>query len=101
MRACCANVVKFIKLFVHITKSCISLQEKKTLRFSCHHVIRPWYVEALTPEAKDVVILLDVSESMRTDTSGNSNNLAMAKTAVIAVLSTLSPRDRVNRLYYL
>ena len=58
-------------------------------------------MEALTPEAKDVVILLDVSESMRADTSGNSNNLAMAKTAVIAVLSTLSPRDRVNTLYYL
>ena len=58
---------------------------------------RPWYVEAVTPEVKDVVIILDVSKSMDNYVSGKGRTyLQLAKDAVITVLSTLSPRDRVK-----
>ena len=63
-----------------------------------HFIPRPWYVEALTPEAKDIVILLDVSQSMSsTATFGGETKSQLAKESVIAALSTLSPRDRVER----
>ena len=54
-------------------------------------------MEALTPEAKDVVIILDVSQSMNDYVPGKSKTyMQLAKDAVITVLSTLSPRDRVK-----
>eukprot|EP01083_Nonionella_stella_P214791 773620_1 len=51
---------------------------------------RPWYVSAATG-SKDVVILLDVSGSMRAN-----NRLLLAKEAVISVLNTLGSSSFVN-----
>ena len=48
---------------------------------------RPWYVGALTPEAKDVVVILDVSDVAY---------LRAAQSAARSVLNTLSPLDRVS-----
>ena len=59
---------------------------------------RPWYVEAMTPEAKDVVIILDISGSMRsTIPEHGTTYLQLAQTAAISVLGSLNPIDRVCR----
>ena len=51
---------------------------------------RPWYVETVTPEPKDVVLVIDTSGSMR------NTLLDVAKEAATTVLSTMNPRDRVS-----
>ncbi|CAH1777706.1 unnamed protein product, partial [Owenia fusiformis] len=58
---------------------------------------RPWYVESATPEPKDVVIVIDKSESMATVVPhGRSmSRLDVAKDAAKSVLDTLNPLDRV------
>ena len=53
----------------------------------CHY--RPWYVEAAAKEPKDIVILIDISNPMKTA-------LDLAKAAAIVVLETLNPNDRVR-----
>jgi len=50
---------------------------------------RPWYVSAATPEAKDIVIVIDSSGSME------GTRMSKAKEAAKVVLSTLNPRDYV------
>ena len=59
---------------------------------------RPWYVEAVTPEVKDVVIILDTSRSMDVFISRTSTAtyLYWAKLAAINVLDSLNPVDRVS-----
>ena len=51
---------------------------------------RPFYVETATPEAKDVVLVMDTSFSMTGD------KLKVAKEAAITVLDTMNPKDQVN-----
>ena len=50
---------------------------------------RPFYVETATPEAKDVVLVIDTSWSMVGD------KLDVAKQAAKTVLDTLNPKDQV------
>ncbi|KAJ7392146.1 hypothetical protein OS493_013518 [Desmophyllum pertusum] len=51
---------------------------------------RPFYVETATPEPKDVVLVIDISGSMRGD------QIIVAKEAAKTVLSTMNPRDRIG-----
>ena len=51
---------------------------------------RPFYVETATPDAKDVVLVIDISASMTGD------KLYTAKEATKTVLDTLNPRDQVG-----
>ncbi|XP_078343118.1 VWFA and cache domain-containing protein 1-like [Oculina patagonica] len=51
---------------------------------------RPFYVETATPEAKDVVLVIDTSQSMIGD------KLYNAKEAAKTVLDTLNPKDQVG-----
>ena len=51
---------------------------------------RPFYVETATPEAKDVVLVIDTSASMTGD------NLRIAKAAAQTVLDTMNPKDQVG-----
>ena len=50
---------------------------------------RPFYVDTATPEAKDVVLVIDTSWSMVGD------KLDVAKQAAKTVLDTLNPKDQV------
>ena len=49
---------------------------------------RPFYLETATPEAKDVVLVIDTSASMRP-------NMNLAKKSAITVLNTTNPIDQV------
>ncbi|KAI8511659.1 hypothetical protein Bbelb_107590 [Branchiostoma belcheri] len=49
---------------------------------------RNWYVSAASPKKKNVVIVIDVSESMRKE-----NRINLAKQAALTVLDTLTARD--------
>ncbi len=51
---------------------------------------RPFYVETATPEAKDVVLVMDISWSMAGD------KLDVAKEAAKTVLDTMNPKDHVR-----
>ena len=51
---------------------------------------RPFYVETATPEAKDVVLVIDTSASM------TGEDLAIAKEAAKTVLDTMNPKDQVT-----
>ncbi|KAL9960900.1 hypothetical protein ACROYT_G034408 [Oculina patagonica] len=51
---------------------------------------RPFYVETATPEAKDVVLVMDTSSSMTGD------KLDVAKEAAKTVLDTMNPKDHVG-----
>ena len=51
---------------------------------------RPFYVETATPEAKDVVLVVDISASM------TGENLYIAKEAANTVLDTMNPKDQVG-----
>ena len=51
---------------------------------------RPFYVETATPEAKDVVLVVDISASM------TGENLYIAKEAAKTVLDTMNPKDQVG-----
>lgn len=55
---------------------------------------RPFYVNAVTPVQKDVVIVLDVSRSMAANHRGRSL-LRIAKEAAKSVIQALTPKDRV------
>ena len=52
---------------------------------------RPWYAEAAAQEPKDVVLVIDTSETLE------GASIALAKAAAIIVLETLNPNDRVQR----
>ena len=54
------------------------------------HRYRPWYVESATPEAKDVVLVIDSSASM------TGNKFTIAKKAAKTVLDSLNPKDQVG-----
>ncbi|EDO48211.1 predicted protein [Nematostella vectensis] len=55
---------------------------------------RPWYVEAASPQPKDVILVVDYSGSM------GGSRLPIAKEAAKTVLDTLNPRDRVAFLAF-
>ncbi|XP_078595850.1 uncharacterized protein LOC144872951 isoform X2 [Branchiostoma floridae x Branchiostoma japonicum] len=59
------------------------------------HRFRNWYVGAASPKKKNVVIVMDVSGSMREPQAGpeEQNRLNLAKQAALTVLDTLTPRD--------
>ncbi len=52
-------------------------------------IFRSWYKETASPVNKDIVILFDKSNSMK------GSLIDQAKQAVIAVLESLGPNDRV------
>ena len=52
---------------------------------------RPFYVETATPEAKDVLLLIDTSDSME-------GNMKIAKEAAKTLLDTMNPKDQVIRM---
>ncbi|ELU16027.1 hypothetical protein CAPTEDRAFT_193020 [Capitella teleta] len=56
---------------------------------------RPWYVEAATPESKDVVVVIDTSGSMSNPYSSRVL-MDIAKEAANTVITTLNPNDRVG-----
>ena len=57
---------------------------------------RPWYAEVATPEPKDIVIVLDKSDSMKID-----GKLNLTKKATYTLLKTFNPNDRVSlKKYY-
>ena len=51
---------------------------------------RPYYVETATPEAKDVVLVIDASASML------GKKINIAKEAAETVLDTMNPKDQVS-----
>ena len=51
---------------------------------------RPYYVETATPEAKDVVLVIDTSASMV------GEKMYIAKEAAKTVLDTMNPKDQVS-----
>ena len=51
---------------------------------------RPFYVETATPEAKDVVLVIDSSVSM------TDKKFTIAKKAAKTVLESLNPKDQVG-----
>ena len=51
---------------------------------------RPFYVETATPEAKDVVLVVDISASM------TGEKFYIAKEAAKTVLDTMNPKDQVG-----
>ena len=57
--------------------------------FIVHYKFRSWYKETASPVNKDIVILFDKSNSMK------GSLIDQAKQAVIAVLESLGPNDRV------
>ncbi|XP_019645903.1 PREDICTED: VWFA and cache domain-containing protein 1-like [Branchiostoma belcheri] len=58
------------------------------------HRFRNWYVSAASPKKKNVVIVMDVSGSMREPPGPEENNrLNLSKQAALTVLDTLTPRD--------
>ena len=64
---------------------------------------RPWYVATKAPAAKDVVIAIDRSASMSiTDSLASSGSrLFYAKDAANAIIDSLSPTDRVIKIFHL
>ena len=52
---------------------------------------RPFYVETATPEAKDVVLVIDTSASMV-----GENKINIAREAANTVLDTMNPKDQVR-----
>ena len=59
----------------------------------CDHYdprVRPFYLETATPEAKDVVLMIDTSRSMIGD------KMKIAKDAARTVLSITNPKDQVR-----
>ncbi|ELT90476.1 hypothetical protein CAPTEDRAFT_196421 [Capitella teleta] len=56
---------------------------------------RPWYVEAATPEPKDVVVVIDVSGSMNATYKG-TKLMKIAQEAANTVIATLTANDRVG-----
>ena len=52
---------------------------------------RPFYVETATPEAKDVVLVIDTSASMV-----GQNKINIAREAANTVLETMNPKDQVS-----
>ena len=52
---------------------------------------RPFYVETATPEAKDVVLIIDTSASMI------GEKLVIAREAANTVLDTMNPKDHVSK----
>jgi hypothetical protein len=74
----------------------------KVLTHLCNIALfRPWYVEAATPDAKDVVLVKDISESMDEIHETPSESLKLldiAKEAAKTVIKTLNPNDRVGYL---
>ncbi|XP_077994597.1 VWFA and cache domain-containing protein 1-like [Glandiceps talaboti] len=56
---------------------------------------RPWYVESATSEPKNVVLVVDKSQSMNLEYQGRTL-LAIAKEAANTVIDTMNPSDKVN-----
>ena len=56
---------------------------------------RPFYVETATPEAKDVVLVIDISASM------TGEKLYNAQEAAKTVLDTLNPKDQVSAIWFI
>ncbi len=64
------------------------------------YAARPWFVETSAPIPKDIVLVLDKSESMNIEVPGNKGvtRLRLAAEAAKSVMSTLSQNDRVRLL---
>ncbi|XP_077996294.1 VWFA and cache domain-containing protein 1-like [Glandiceps talaboti] len=56
---------------------------------------RPWYVEAVSPEPKNLVVVIDKSASMK-EKYGGKTLMQIAIDAALTVLDTLNPSDRIG-----
>ncbi len=59
--------------------------------------VRPWYVEGIAPEPKDIVLIIDKSGSMG-DIVGNKTLIQIAVSSAESVLNSLNFNDRVSYL---
>jgi hypothetical protein len=57
--------------------------------------VRPWYVEGIAPEPKDIVLIIDKSGSME-NIIGNKTLIEIAATSAVSVLNSLNFNDRVS-----
>ena len=57
--------------------------------------VRPWYVEGIAPEPKDIVLIIDKSGSME-DIIGNKTLIEIAVSSAVSVLNSLNSNDRVS-----
>ena len=57
--------------------------------------VRPWYVEGIAPEPKDIVLMIDKSGSME-ETIGDKTLIEIAISAAESVLNSLNFKDRVS-----
>ncbi|CAB4014943.1 Hypothetical predicted protein [Paramuricea clavata] len=55
--------------------------------------VRPWYVEGIAPEPKDIVLIIDKSGSME-DIIGNKTLIEIAVSSAVSVLNSLNSNDR-------
>lgn len=61
---------------------------------------RPFYVEAVTPRPKDIVVIVDKSGSMGTAYHNGRTLMQIAKEAAQTVIDTAGPDDRVSQIHY-
>ena len=59
--------------------------------------VRPWYVEGIAPEPKDIVLVIDKSGSME-DVVGDKTLIEIAVSSAESVLNSLNFKDRVSCL---
>ncbi len=57
-------------------------------KFLCVDICRPWYIETAAPFIKNVVVMFDTTVS--------EDEMEHLRKAVISVLDTLGPHDRVS-----
>ena len=62
--------------------------------------VRPWYVEGIAPEPKDIVLIIDKSGSME-ETIGDKTLIEIAISAAESVLNSLNFKDRVSLYMYI
>lgn len=61
-----------------------------------YFTVRPWYVETNVPAPKQLVLMVDISNSMRKSTANGETLMRLAHQAAKTVINTLNAKDKVN-----